>query len=217
MGDLEATLAGESVVLLPERALFWQREMTLFAADMHWGKAAAFRAASIAVPGELTDDDLRRLSASMDRMSARRIVFLGDLLHARTSRTPQTLSAVSAWRDNYRHIDMLLVRGNHDKGAGDPPAEWGFTVVDAPALFPPFAALHHPASVPGSYALAGHLHPAVQLTGRGAERLMLPCFWFGREVGVLPSFGSFTGSAVIAPAPSDAVYIVADGDVIRVN
>ena len=45
-----ATLAGEAVELLPERALHWIRERTLFVADVHLGKAAAFRAGGVPVP-----------------------------------------------------------------------------------------------------------------------------------------------------------------------
>ncbi len=33
-------IAGERLVLLPERAAFWERASTLLVADAHWGKAA---------------------------------------------------------------------------------------------------------------------------------------------------------------------------------
>ena len=36
-GALPITLAGEAVVLLPERALWWPRERALFVADVHLG------------------------------------------------------------------------------------------------------------------------------------------------------------------------------------
>ena len=68
----------------------------------------------------------------------------------------------------------------------------------------------------GGYALAGHIHPAVRLSERGGQSLRLPCFWFGPRVGVLPSFGAFTGSAVVRPRAGDQVFVVADDQVIRV-
>ena len=40
MTDVQVRLAGEDVLLLPERALFWPRAATLVAADFHWGKGA---------------------------------------------------------------------------------------------------------------------------------------------------------------------------------
>jgi uncharacterized protein len=50
MSDVMLTIAGEDVLLLPERALFWPRACALVVADVHWGKAASFRAAGIPIP-----------------------------------------------------------------------------------------------------------------------------------------------------------------------
>ena len=43
--DATASVAGEQLLLLGERAVYWERTRTLFVADPHFGKAAAFRAA----------------------------------------------------------------------------------------------------------------------------------------------------------------------------
>jgi metallophosphoesterase superfamily enzyme len=112
---------------------------------------------------------------------------------------------------------MLLVRGNHDRGAGDPPAELGIRCVDPPLEEAPFVYLHHPEEQPGGYALAGHLHPAVRLAGAGRQRERLPCFLFGARVGILPAFGDFTGSAEARPAPGDRVFVVAGEEVVEVG
>jgi len=109
------------------------------------------------------------------------------------------------------------VRGNHDRHAGDPPPDWRLHCVDEPWRVGPWALVHHPAPVAGAYVLAGHLHPAVRLGGRGAraqDRLRLPCFHFGPAVGVLPAFGAFTGQHVVRPAPGDRVFVV-HGDAVR--
>src|SRR5258706_9161580 len=124
MTDLTLTLAGETVELLPERALFWPRTRTLVVADLHWGKAATFRAAGIPIPAGTTTSDLARLNAILDRTGARRILILGDLFHAAPGRAaPTTLAMLRRWRASHANVDMLLVRGNHDRHAGDPPAE----------------------------------------------------------------------------------------------
>jgi metallophosphoesterase superfamily enzyme len=86
--------------------------------------------------------------------------------------------------------------------------------VDEPWPLGGLALCHHPQSVPGAYALAGHLHPAVVLGGRAHERLRLPCFHFGAAVGVLPAFGAFTGMHVVERRPGERVYVVA-GDEVR--
>lgn len=213
----EAGLAGQRVRLLPERALFWPAAATLFIADTHWGKTAAFRAGGIAVPGGTTAADLQRLSAVLERTGAWRLVILGDLFHARKGRTPETVGAVGAWRAEHPELEVLLVRGNHDLGAGDPPSEWRFRTVDPPYIERPWVLCHHPKGYPDGYSLAGHLHPAVRLEGAGGERVKLPCFWFGPRVGVLPAFGSFTGTEVVRPRPADRVWVLADGEVVRVG
>ena len=40
--DATLDLAGERVVLMADRALYWPRFTTLFVADAHFGKAATF-------------------------------------------------------------------------------------------------------------------------------------------------------------------------------
>ena len=60
-GDLNINLLGESMVLLPERAMYWPARETLFIADPHWGKAATFRSYGIPVPAGTTDEGIARL------------------------------------------------------------------------------------------------------------------------------------------------------------
>jgi metallophosphoesterase superfamily enzyme len=112
---------------------------------------------------------------------------------------------------------MVLVRGNHDRRAGDPPPELGVAGVDAPASQPPFVLAHHPTSSDDGYVLAGHLHPGVRLAGPAGLRERLPCFWIREHVAVLPAFGDFTGLADVAPEAGDRVFVVAAGEVMEVR
>ncbi|HEU4621445.1 MAG TPA: ligase-associated DNA damage response endonuclease PdeM [Burkholderiaceae bacterium] len=203
----EIEIAGERLHLLPQRAAYWARERTLFIADIHFGKAAAFRAQGVPVPRGTTAENLAVLDALLDTTQAERIVFLGDFLHAKTSHAPATLGALRAWRSRCAQLDLVLVRGNHDARAGEPPKDLGVRVVDEPFRFGPFALCHHPQTLDGAYVLAGHIHPAYRLHGRG-EAVRLPCFWFNHALGVLPAFGSFTGTHTIAPAPGDRIFLV---------
>jgi DNA ligase-associated metallophosphoesterase len=219
MSERDATieLAGERVRLLGERGLFWERTRTLFVADPHFGKAAAFRAAGVLVPRGTTGETLARLDKALDRTGAKRIVFLGDFLHAREGRAPETLAAVNDWRVRRLDVEMLLVRGNHDRRAGDPPRELEMQCENAPVIEAPFVFAHHPVRSDAGYVLSGHIHPSARLFGPGGERSRLPCFWFGREVAVLPAFGEFTGLADIERLDGDHVWVVADGEVIPVG
>lgn len=212
----EVAVAGERLLLFPARAAFWPRRSTLLVADPHWGKAATFRAAGLAVPQAGTAADLARLDTLLAETGAARLVVLGDLFHARRGKAADVLAAVAGWRARHAALAVVVVRGNHDRHAGDPPAEWGFACAAEPVVDPPFAFRHFPEPTPGLYTLAGHVHPAVALRGKGRQRLTLPCFAFGEHVGILPAFGGFTGTATVVPEPGGRVYAVAGGEVIEV-
>jgi DNA ligase-associated metallophosphoesterase len=217
MSEILMTLAGEDVRLLPERALFWPRTCTLVVADMHWGKAATFRAAGIPIPGGTTSEDLARLDSALSRTGARRLVVLGDLFHARAGRVAtRTLAELRDWRERCTRLEIQLVRGNHDRHAGDPPEDLRINCVNSPAFLPPFVLRHEPRGSTEGYTLAGHLHPAVVVSGPGLQRERLPCFLVRPRVTVLPAFGSFTGMASMIPEPADRAFVVVDGEVLSV-
>lgn len=227
--DLTVSLAGEEVLLLPERALYWPAGATLFAADLHLGKADVFHRAGIPAPGGVTEADLARLSAVLERTGAQRLVILGDLLHAQGSRSPQVLVALDAWRARHPALDTLLVAGNHDRHAGPPPAHLDIAALEGPHLVGPFACAHEPPEneagdhspgdhSPGDhqgrpYTLCGHLHPVAVLAEVGGS-VRLPCFHAAARYMVLPAFGRFTGGLAVRPAPGDRLFVVAGGRVL---
>ena len=204
---MEVELGGERVVLLPDRAAWLPAHATLLVADAHLGKAASFRRLGVPVPEASTDGTLARLDATIAATGARRIVFLGDLLHAARGRGPVLDAALQAWRSRQAGLDLVLVRGNHDRKAGDPPPAWGLLAVAEPLRLGGLALRHHPQPEPGAYVLAGHVHPAAIVGGPAHQRLRLPCFWLGAEVGVLPAFGEFTGGRVVEPEAGDRVFV----------
>jgi DNA ligase-associated metallophosphoesterase len=205
---LEMELANETLSLSPERAIYWRRRRTALIADPHFGKAAAFRSAGVPIPHGTTGSNLDRLRRLLVATGAERLVVLGDFLHARAGRAQKTLTAICAWRQEFAQLDIVLVRGNHDAGAGDPPPDWNIRCEDAPLLEPPFCLAHEPCEHPDGYVLAGHLHPAYWLSEGCGPSLRLPCFWFGERTGVLPAFGSFTGGRGVRTNVGDRLYLV---------
>lgn len=203
--------------LWAERAVYWERTATLLIADAHLGKPAAFRASGVPVPESTTEADILRLERVIDRSGARRVLVLGDLLHARAGRSREVLTRFGEWRKRRSEVDIVLVRGNHDVGAGDPPRDWGVDAVDGPVVEPPFVFVHEPQADGRGYTLGGHVHPAATLDGATGAVARAPCFWFGERVGVLPAFGSFTGMKGVRPAPGDRVFVVGEGAVLEVG
>ena len=217
MHDAEVDIAGERLVLMPERALFWPARSTLLVADVHFGKAASFRASGVFVPRGTTSSTLARLSAALDRTRARRLLLLGDLLHAREGRSAETLRVVGEWRAARSALEVVLVRGNHDRRAGDPPPELSIACADAPLIDGAFAFTHHPGSIANRYVLAGHIHPAVRLRGSGRQSERLACFWLRPGGAVLPAFGDFTGLGDIEVSADDRVFAVAGNTVVETH
>jgi len=207
-------VADVAVVLRPDRSIYLPAVQALIVADVHWGKAAAFRAQGVPVPHGTTRAGLAKLDAAIADSGAAQLIVLGDLWHARAGMAPGTVQTIEAWRDTRCTLPITLVRGNHDYHAGDPPASLGITCVDAPLTLGPFALCHHPGDCDDGYVLAGHVHPVVQLFGRGRQKLTLPCFAFGARGGLLPAFGEFTGGAVIERRDFGSVYVIAEESVL---
>ncbi|MGJ7547743.1 ligase-associated DNA damage response endonuclease PdeM [Pseudomonas alloputida] len=202
---------GETLWLLPDKAIYWPARRTLLVADVHIGKAASYRALHQPVPRGTTTATLARLDALLNTYDCEQLVILGDFLHARAAHSPGTLASLHRWKNSHGAVKVLLVRGNHDRHAGDPPVELGIEVRDEPFLLEPFALRHDPMPHPTHPVLAGHVHPVYVLRGRARQRLRLPCFLIDAQVSLLPAFGEFTGGWSIEPGPSARAF-VAGGD-----
>ena len=70
MTSITVDVAGERLVLLPQKAVYWPRERMLAIADIHFGKAAAFRSFGIPVPRGTTTENLDALDALIDATGA---------------------------------------------------------------------------------------------------------------------------------------------------
>ena len=209
-------LEGETVLLLAQKALYWPARRMLVIADIHFGKAAAFRALGVPVPRGTTTENLDALDALMALHPVDQLMFLGDFLHARASHASATLAAMLAWRLRHPGLRLLLVRGNHDKRAGDPAAALGMEIVDEPYTDGPFSFCHHPDIAADGYVLAGHVHPVYVLATR-VDSVRLPCFQVGPSRMILPSFGSFTGGFVVTAAPGERIFVSAGDAVVCVR
>ena len=198
---------GETLWLLPDKAIYWPARRALLVADVHIGKAASYRALHQPVPRGTTAITLARLDALLNQHDCEQLIILGDFLHARAAHSPDILASLSTWRKRHGTLKVVLVRGNHDRHAGDPPAALAIEVKDQPLLLEPFALQHEPVPHPSHPVLAGHVHPVYMLRGRARQRLRLPCFLVDAQVSLLPAFGEFTGGWEIAPTGASRVFL----------
>lgn len=208
---------GEVVALLAERAVWWERERTLFIADLHLGKTAAFRASGVAAPEAVTRADLARLGDIVTMFHVEHLVVLGDLVHARAGCTPVVMEELRCWRARHAQLHVSLVSGNHDRAAGYSGDDLRIARAQHAQCFD---LIHDPADAQGErHCLAGHLHPGVTIRGAGkGSGVRARCFWLrGGRVLVLPAFGGFTGSMAVRARPGDRVFAVGPGAVLEVT
>lgn len=206
---IDISMAGETLTLTPERAAVWAAGSTVFVADVHLGKAAALRSMGLHVPRGTTAGDLGRLSTVLTRSRARRLVVLGDLLHAAAG-VGVAASRWKRWRQQHADVEVVLVPGNHDWAAGIERLGSTVEVARTRVELGPFCCAHDPAHLPAAPGgLAGHIHPGFDLGGPGGDRLRGPAYWINGARLILPAFSMFTG---YARRPNDGERIVAISD-----
>lgn len=214
-GGVRLLVAGESLWLLPERAIWWPDRRTLFIADLHLGKAAHFRKSGLAIPAGVDVTVQQRLEGLIAGFTPSEVYFLGDLFHSAYNAAWEDFeSLIRRWPGSRFH----LVRGNHDILHAEAYARSGLMIREEALPLGPFCLVHDPDEAPAGegYVLSGHWHPGIRLQGRGRQRLRVPCYLMGPSRAVLPAFGSFTGTKVVLPGPGDHVYAVAGDKVLHV-
>jgi len=212
--------AGHTWELRPDHTIYWAEAETLILADPHFGKAQFFRGAGIPVPAGTTQNNLEKIDRAIDQTQAKSLVILGDFFHSRKGVTDDLLDQLRIWRDSRADLVVINVRGNHDRQAGDPPADLNvqcFSGSNYQTIDPAITFAHEPVSQPNLYTLCGHLHPGVFLQGKGRSRLRTACFHFMPNTAVLPAFGAFTGMKMIQPSKSDRVFAVGPNQVTEVT
>ncbi len=208
-------LLDQDLLLLPQKAIYWQQQQTLMVADVHLGKTGHFRKAGIAVPRDLEQNDLAVLSDLVAEFNPERIIFLGDLFHSDINADWEWFAM---WRQQFPGVTIDLVRGNHDIIA-DKYYEELDIALHKQMIIGPFLMLHHPLTeadlqLVAQYAFCGHIHPGINLTGKGRQSLTLPCFAFGSKQAILPSFGKFTGKVAVRTCKTDKIFAVLKDKVI---
>lgn len=211
-GALPLELAGQAVLLLGERALYWPARRRLVIADLHLGKSHVFRRAGIAVPRGATQDDLQRLARLVAETAARELWIVGDVLHGPAAQAGWR-EAWGHWRRQHAGLDIAVLNGNHDRAlarAALDVRQLGEVQDDGPFLF-----RHHPQADPqGRHVVAGHVHPKTSLPGVPRS---WPVFWLRQGITVLPAFSDFTGGHVVDAEQGDALVLCVDGVALPVG
>ena len=198
-GAASLDVAGTRLWLRPDGTVWWPDQSTLFAADLHLGKGAAFRAQGQPVPAGRSAETLAHLDAAAQACGAAQLVLLGDLWHHASGLSDELHHQLAALAVRW---PTTLVLGNHDLPLAKRALKGlPINACTAPLALGPLLAHHEPdfakksdTTQDAGFGLAGHLHPAVHLGGRGGDRLRRPCFLHYAGGLVLPAFGRWTGA-----------------------
>lgn len=182
------TVGGKNFIADLSGALFWQGERTLIVADLHLEKGSAAAARGQLLPPYDTRETLTRLAVVIDRYEPACVIALGDSLHDQGAAgriAPEDRQILAILQEDRR---WTWVTGNHDPAIG---AALGGEVSDR-VMLGGLRLQHEPHSGLATHEIAGHLHPAARLVGRG-QSLRRPCFVGNGRRLVMPAFGAFTG------------------------
>jgi DNA ligase-associated metallophosphoesterase len=187
-GGLRLTVNGADVLMRSSGAVWLEGPRALIVADLHFEKGSSYARRGQMLPPYDTRDTLTRLEAEVAATDPAMLIFLGDSFH--DGKAEGRLDA-----DDSRRIAglasgrrLVWVVGNHD---ADGPKALPGDVADE-LTFETLTLRHEPQPGVQPGELAGHLHPAARVMGRG-RTVRRRCFVSDGLRVVLPAFGAYAG------------------------
>jgi len=199
---------GQTLVFLPDKALWVEQQRLLLIADVHLGKADHLQAHGIAIPSDGERANLQRIEKLCQHWQPAELIVLGDLVHHPKAISSELEQRVVALLDSL-NCPITWVEGNHDRHSRIGTLQ-GQPSQSRQGLW----LSHEPEKPPeGQLNICGHLHP-VSILRQASDQMRLPCFSLLRSIPrlVLPAFGCLTGGF---PADrSSEQWVVADETVL---
>ncbi|MCX7997119.1 MAG: hypothetical protein N2691_05225 [Patescibacteria group bacterium] len=201
------TILGQTLTISYFRALFWEQNRTLVIADPHLGQPS--RRIS-------PEEELLRLSDAMEFFSPQRLIVLGDLL---ADSSIAFRASFRTWREQFRAVELFLVKGSRDILSDRAYRDLRVEPLNKALYEGPFVFSHRPMErpVPNRIVICGQVHPAVALYDPQRMPVRYPCFYFGAAHIVLPAFSEAVRLTEIDPAEQDALYIVTERGLQKVD
>ncbi len=172
-------------------ALWLPGESVAMVADAHLGYGWAQRRRGEL--GPVIDGGVgAELEALLDELAPRRLIFLGDTVHAPRPGVEERTLIESTLRAAGTRTAVTVVAGNHDRWFRRDFGDLGFEVVGKIEVAG-LTAMHGdrlPENWPGILTL-GHLHPRLNLPDGAGVRRAYPIFVQSEQVLVLPAFSPF--------------------------
>lgn len=187
------SFAGQELLLVDGRALFWPREQALLLADLHLEKASYFAGHGQMLPPYDSREALERVAAAVKLTGARRIITLGDNFHDIEGTNRLEPYAAGMLEALTRSLDWVWITGNHDKIMH---RAFGGTVIEE-LVVDGIVLRHEALNGETCPELSGHFHPKLRVRVR-ERHITRPCGVISRAKNgtdrmILPAFGTLTG------------------------
>ncbi|MBI3883664.1 MAG: ligase-associated DNA damage response endonuclease PdeM [Sphingobacteriales bacterium] len=209
---IEHIILNNTFLLSADRCVFWQEKKILILSDLHLGKAGHFRKAGIPIP-----QTVLKVVTQIQLFKPERIIIVGDLFHSKSNKEHELFLK---WRNDFSYLPIELVKGNHDILQPVWYRAAGITIHSHKLTIDDFSFTHDNTEcdfIENTYTFCGHIHPGILLKGVGRQSIQLPCFYFAANYAVLPAFGRFTGTARIAPKPSDHIFVIIKNELVKIQ
>lgn len=203
----------EELVLLPEKAVYWPAQDSLFVADLHLGKDDHFRAHGIAAPAGSDAITFSKLRDLLEAFATSNLYVLGDVFHGSCSVGSALGPSLASFSAKYEER-CCFIAGNHDRHVRGLQTGIKF---ESPKMLAGLRLAHHPTAREEQPTLCGHVHPGVRLSVGRARGASAPAFVKQGCNLILPSFGAFTGLATFSPTEIDWAVAVCDGKLVSIN
>ncbi len=186
-----AALVGVMGVVLEaflEGALWWADERLLCVADLHLEKGSSFARRGQLLPPYDTGETLARLATLIDRLRPKTVVALGDSFHDDDGAHRLSAADRASLGRLQSGRDWIWIAGNHDPHLPEGLAGGRLDELSVG----PLTFRHEPAEGLADGEIAGHLHPAARVIGRGRS-VRRRCFAGDGYRLILPAFGAYAG------------------------
>ena len=211
---MKIEIRGEELILDKERAIYLPNEKLLAISDLHLGKAAHFRKAGLAIPNTVSQSDIIRLENLLQKYLPTTLLINGDMFHSDYN---TEIDEFANWKANFREIDFILVKGNHDRQKEDVYRNLTIEVYEPSYQTDQFCFIHDIAHCNSNlYTISGHIHPGISIYNKAKQRLKFPCFYFAENFAILPAFSTFTGLQLVKPKTNDQVFAITPSKVLQV-
>lgn len=173
-------------------ALWLAEERTAIIADAHLGYAWAQRRRGEL--GPVADGGIgERFEALLAELAPRRMVFLGDVVHAPEPAPDERRLIERQLRELSKRVEVHIVTGNHDRAFGRDFAGLGIPTSRELSLGDGWFAIHGdrlPKRMAGTL-VTGHFHPAVPIIDAAGHKQRVRVFAVSPNAIVLPAFSPF--------------------------